>query len=610
VLLFHAELSAFAGGFVGVDVFFVISGYLITRNIRSAIEAGDWSFLGFYARRARRLLPALFSTIAVTFVAGACFLSPEHLANLGRATLCAVTSSSNVLFWIESGYFDDSARLKPLLHTWSLGVEEQFYLLWPAMIYGLAKLRARSAMMIGLLTVLVASLVAAQWMLPRDSAAAFFLTPFRMCEFALGALCLHLPDAERLSSSPWRFVRAAMAPLGLGLIGIAVMTFDAGTPFPGVSSMLPCLGAALCIAGGGRGLGARLLQLPLLAGLGTISYSVYLVHWPLMTLADYVATGPASPWRPAILLTASIVLGYLQFALIEQPLRYGREPTAARRPWRFAAALFACALGIASAGALAWGQDGWPWRSESELQRLSAALQTATRTRVERLNCIARGDCTAAPDSERVLVIGDSFAQDYLMVLASAYPEYRFEALIESGCPPLPDCVDPKWKPDKRVRCSHFRRKVHTRLDRGLGDYAAVVVGLRWRPLYYKQLPGFLKELEQSAARRILLVGAKARIAGGASKLVAVSSDLRSFAVLAAAATNRKQKERVGRVLARISRRSERTEFIDISQAQCKDTCGNLADDGHPIVYDNVHFTVEGAQYVGRRLRELRGGRL
>ena len=247
VLFFHFGVDLFPGGFVGVDVFFVISGFLITRLIKDGVENGTFSFGKFYIRRARRLFPALFFTTVVTFLVACALFAPNDLERVGGATLHVLLSVSNFFFWAESGYFDANSTVKPLLHFWSLSVEEQFYFVWPfTMVFLLTRVTNKFVLPAFIIVTGGASLVFAQRWLAVDSAAAFFLLPFRVVEFAFGAILVWLLDFKPKSN----LVRELILALGLILILYSVIAFNDETLFPGLSAVIPCLGTAMAIFAG------------------------------------------------------------------------------------------------------------------------------------------------------------------------------------------------------------------------------------------------------------------------------------------------------------------------------------------------------------------------
>jgi peptidoglycan/LPS O-acetylase OafA/YrhL len=316
VLLFHAGLSPFAGGYVGVDVFFVLSGYLITGIVVKDLEAGTFSLIRFYERRARRILPALFLVILVCTGVAWIVLVPSDLALFGRSVAAVTVFASNVLFWKEAGYFDTEAHLKPLLHTWSLGVEEQFYLFFPIALLLLWKLRRRWRV-IAIILVALASLALAQRLVATQPTMVFYLLPTRAWELLIGGL---LAFAPRRQFSPLVADGAALA--GLGLILASVFLFDSATPFPSVYALVPTIGTALVIAFASPAtLVGRLLSTRLMVGIGLVSYSAYLWHQPLVVFARHIdLAGPSLVAQTALSL-AAIPLAYLSWRFVEQPFR-------------------------------------------------------------------------------------------------------------------------------------------------------------------------------------------------------------------------------------------------------------------------------------------------
>jgi peptidoglycan/LPS O-acetylase OafA/YrhL len=245
VILFHAGFEMFSGGFVGVDVFFVISGYLITSIILAEKEAGTFSLMRFYERRARRILPALFVVMAACAPFAWLWLLPNDMEDFSQSLVAVSLFVSNILFWGESGYFDTAAELKPLLHTWSLAVEEQYYVLFPLFIMLTWRLGKR--WIAGLLVVTAAiSLSLAQWGAYNQSAATFFLLPTRSWELAIGAfIALYFSQPQRMDASD--AVKQAASGAGLLLILYGVFAFSKSTPFPSFYALLPTMGAALII---------------------------------------------------------------------------------------------------------------------------------------------------------------------------------------------------------------------------------------------------------------------------------------------------------------------------------------------------------------------------
>ncbi|MBT3220985.1 MAG: acyltransferase, partial [Proteobacteria bacterium] len=330
VILYHLGLDEFGGGFTGVDVFFVISGFLITRLVRSAVNRGNFSFATFYLRRARRLFPALAVALTGTFVLGALIFAPSHFEDLAEMTFYAIVSLSNVQLWMQSGYFDSAAELKPLLHTWSLAVEEQYYLVWPALVVFLLRFK-REFVAAGAIAVLgLASLWATDVFLYSDPEAAFYLTPFRVSEFAIGALMVWVVQYQPQN----KLVLEPLVALGLGAVLWPVFAYSENTAFPGTAALVPCLGTALLIYAGQAKYLGWLLRNRAAVTIGLISYSLYLVHWPLIVYYRYLILDEPTAFEQVSIVFVAFVLAGLMYRYVETPFR-GRRATEADSKHRF-----------------------------------------------------------------------------------------------------------------------------------------------------------------------------------------------------------------------------------------------------------------------------------
>jgi peptidoglycan/LPS O-acetylase OafA/YrhL len=443
VVFFHAGFGFAQGGFVGVDVFFVISGYLITSLIHREMIAGEFSLVRFYERRVRRLFPALFAVIAACAAVATWLLLPQDLRYFGGSLFATTLFSSNIFFWLEAGYFDVAAERKPLLHTWSLAVEEQFYLLFPLfLLLALRYLPRRLFAVTGGVTVV--SLLASEWMLRNSDSAAFYLAPFRAWELGLGAcLALIAPQAR------YGIRQAeAFAWLGLALIAASVAAFSWRTPFPGLHALVPAVGAALVIWSGsgasthaGRILGARPLVFT-----GLISYSLYLWHWPLLVFARHFAIRELTTAERLGVLLVSVALAIASWRFIERPFRGRHGILPRRRLFQLAAVtmVFLCAVGLAGVA-----RSGWPQRLDAQTRQLLAGAEDrnprreacsfldAQALRAGRACRIGRLDAR----QPSFIVWGDSHA-DALMTAFDRLATERGQAglyLGKIGCPPLLD---------------------------------------------------------------------------------------------------------------------------------------------------------------------------
>ncbi len=353
VLAYHARIPGLTGGYIGVDVFYVVSGFLITGLIVRELETtGRVDLLTFYARRARRLLPAALVVIAVTIVASAIVLPPLRMIDVAGDAAAAAVYVSNIRFAAQAtDYLQAELDPSPLLHFWSLGVEEQFYLFWPALLLVVAG-RGTSIARVGVTVAVVAAIsfvLSIAWT-STDAPLAFFLLPARAWELAVGAaLALGAVRLARLPAG----ASGALVVVGLGLIGLGAVIFDLATPFPGTAALLPVGGAALVIAGGLRqplGPMSRLISIAPMRWIGGISYSLYLWHWPLLVLpAAAVGSALPGPVRVA-LVGVTFVLAEASRRWIEDPIRHGRS--ARVRPSRalVTAAAISVAVAVVSLG--------------------------------------------------------------------------------------------------------------------------------------------------------------------------------------------------------------------------------------------------------------------
>ncbi len=371
VLFFHAGFQEVSGGFVGVDIFFVISGFLITGIIVREVKAGSFSFVHFYERRIKRICPALFITLFLSAIAGIFLLVPQDLQMLGRSISSAVFFYANSHFYQQVGYFDGPATDKPLLHTWSLAVEEQFYLIWPLLFLLLYRFVSRKALPHVILALLCLSLVASQLILETSPSAVFYLLPYRAWELLLGAY-IALIDPQ----APSKRIATVCGVLGFAAIAYAAVGFSSATPFPGVHALVPCAGAALLIIAGLRSnfISSYVLRANPLCFVGKISYSLYLFHWPAFSLTRMALDRDTTKVEGLIIIAGSIGAATLSWWFLESPAR--------RATFRFQAL-----VGITASGMLAlWGcgslfnlTHGLPFRVPASVIQADAAREVSRK---------------------------------------------------------------------------------------------------------------------------------------------------------------------------------------------------------------------------------------
>jgi peptidoglycan/LPS O-acetylase OafA/YrhL len=438
VVAYHAFGGLVPGGFVGVDVFFVISGFLITRILVREIEAGSFSVAAFYARRVRRLFPALFAMLAATLVAGLALLPPEPLAALGTSTAWTAIFAANFHQERTLGYFAEAAELQPLLHTWSLGVEEQFYITFPlflAAVHRFFPRRLRLAVWMGVL----GSLAWSVRLVMVDPDGAFYLPQSRAFELGIGAL-LALGAVPTLARASAR-VRDALSLTGIGMIVAAFVAIDARTPYPGLAALLPCLGTALVIhAGDGRETAAaRLLRLAPLQYVGAVSYSLYLWHWPVLVFTRYVVLDELDAAGLAAALAIAFGLASLSYHWIERPVLGWRAGS-----MRVFAGGVALVLAVGLVGLAVARSDGLPQRFDARSLDAFAAAGDFSRARDA---ChfdgspanYARSCVFGAPGAPATVAVwADSFGAELSVALGERLTREgrAVRQLTASSCPP------------------------------------------------------------------------------------------------------------------------------------------------------------------------------
>ncbi len=500
VVLYHAHVPGFAGGFVGVDVFFVISGYLIIGLLfREFEQTGDLSLAGFFERRIRRLGPALVVVLLATLALGAVFLTPINgeQQGLAKSAIATVLLVSNLYFARHTGgYFDGPAEAQPLLHTWSLSVEEQFYLFWPLVLliagrFALRHERAPALVITTTLLVLFAlSLSWSLWLTSTQPQAAFFVAPTRAWEFAAGGLVFFA-----LRCGP-TFSRhgGLLAATGLVAIGLSVALFHRDMAFPGYPALLPVLGTAAVIFGcakAPRSVVTSCLSLHPVVAIGLVSYGWYLWHWPLLSIARIHTLGEIGPLGIAALCILSLGLAALTYRYIEAPIRRKRVALMATRRGAFGAGAVAMA-GIVVLSAAFGSSAKLVWAREDSNITLSNALAAMRKVR---LACwqphpyagalLVHPDCDLpqGDGAPSILVWGDSHASSLVPMLATFATEHGTSVRIRfmPECPPLQNYMPTFAGVNHAPGCEHFNRDVLAEIaDLRLRGLSTVVIAAHW----------------------------------------------------------------------------------------------------------------------------------
>jgi len=506
VVLFHGWGSIFPGGYVGVDIFFVISGYLITSIIFREMKEGSFTYLRFYARRARRILPALLAVIVATTAAAFLLFLPDDLIEYGRIVIYTLLFGSNFRLAAEPGYFHHSMQENPLLHMWSLSVEEQFYLLWPtllALMLSLLPERRHKQTVLGLS---ILSLLAAEALVHIWPRSAFFHLPTRGWELLAGALLAmnFIPRTVSKASAE------SLSAIGLVLMIAPIFLYDKETPFPGLAALAPVLGCALAIYSteNERTRVATLLSWKPIVFVGLISYSLYLWHWPIFAFATYELLRPLTSLEAFLCVLVAVTAAAISWRFIEQPFRRGgKRPSEARSParWLFIPAIgragqFAVALTalMIAAGSFFQESKGAVWRFPPEVRVILANLPRA-QCPAQKNGPKKTGECQFGDEPADLVLWGDSHAQHYLPLIANVFG--RGTAYLTSGCMPLKN-TQLITKSGKPVSEDCLKNNRHA-MERILATKPKIVVmASRWASIEDAYLADDKAETTLEASRR------------------------------------------------------------------------------------------------------------
>lgn len=612
VVLFHADMEWASGGYVGVDVFFVLSGYLITGVIISGLDGGRFTLARFYERRVRRLLPAALTTIALTGAAGLYVMPDTALKELGGSVVYASVSLANVFFWLESGYFDSAAMFKPLLHAWSLGVEEQFYMVWPGLLLLLHSRRARRVSRWIVPVTLVALGGVSLWgaihtVESGDVDSAFYLPHLRVWEFALGAL-LWWSRVE-----PGRYVREVALLMGLAMIVVPVGLYSQETVFPGATAIPPCLGTALIIWANNPRYAGSLLRNRVAVFIGKVSYSFYLVHWPVIVLYRNYRFEELSDVERWLIVVASFGLAVLLWKTIEERFRRPERLTRSLSGAAFALCCAGVALVITVVGANVWanGLD----RELTPANRASVDYLKKATAQADELTlrdiCYLRR--TGSIDVERCLtpserlpdflVLGDSYAASMYIGMRKHFRGRASVHLVAAtSCRPI------RRPTTNTEACASRNKLLFGELD--LSRFEAVfLVGAFDRDKDIRGIPDAVRQLRARGARDVFVLGPPM------SYKVSVQDTLARFG-----------RGSRGYALAKVAEQTETrffesehvlgawtvkggARYVSLLELLCpdgtKESCTHTSGpDGQPLIRDTGHLTADGAAWILSQLEE------
>ena len=618
VILFHVDAALLPGGFAGVDVFFVISGFLITGIVHDGLAAGTFTFGEFYRRRVKRIGPVLAVVILATLCAGVLVLLPEDLLSLAQSAVASMAFVANIYFEraIDTGYFAPSSETIPLLHIWSLGVEEQFYLVWPAVVFLSVRMLSRRQLLLMTLLVAIGSVVLSQHYVGSDPMRGFYRLPSRAFELLAGAAgFIAVAPLAPFLRVRWR--REALATAGTAgvIFGLVFITEASGVP--GVNALPVTLGTAALLLAGSRGttvIGAA-LAMPAMVGIGLISYALYLWHWPVLACLRYLFVD-LTPAMSVAAVATTFALAIASYWLVERPAR--------RVAWSFrrVAAAFAVVPFAVVVAAAAWltltdgfgPTDPHPFGKRLAELRVQTASTTGFpyscggwRTTPEQLadpRCVLGGR-TAADRDPKVLLFGDSNAAHYIGVIGSLAQRtgVAFRNVTPHACPPLLALPDGYGY---RGHVEDCRASLEL-IGRELPKYDLVILSGQWST-YVRLDRGFFDKLADTVAtlrsrgQRVLLMGQAPLMEGYQPDCLARAIKVPLLDCRTRSATALRGDPSINARLRAFAEATEGVWYLDVTSVLCRGgTCSPYFGDT-PLYTNRTHISMIGSWRIGRRL--------
>jgi peptidoglycan/LPS O-acetylase OafA/YrhL len=607
VLFYHAHVPFFSGGYVGVDVFFVISGYLITAILYREMAGDRFSIFTFYERRVRRIIPALVATMAVVLTVSWFLFLPKDLADTGQSITATSTFVSNLLFYLKTTYFGTAAEDKPLLHTWSLAVEEQFYIFFPMYLFLVMRFARRHVTPILALTA-VGSLALSTWSVYGHQTEAFYFPVTRAWELLLGSLLAVSLQTDLLKETS----SGTMEAIGIALVIGSILLLNRDTRFPGLTAFPVCFGTVLLLyagTGGRSGFVGKILENRFFVFTGLISYSLYLWHWPALAFSTYYLIRPPNGFELAALLVAVYILSIVSWHLVEMPIRKGRI-------LRSRGALFTAAFSalgtLAVAGAVLMLMKGFPSRLPPDVVELSRE-----RFVEHYLGCPPApgtaygGTCKVGRGPVRFVVWGDSHADAFRPAFAEAAAKSGSGGLVitANGCAPLLGLVR-DWHVRQQNNCIAYNRET-VRLIRHSGA-KAVFLTANWleyqKPAEYKNgtlEDGLRRTLESLRGLDVYVIS---RVPGGRFEVAPAMARERLYHRNIPIAYSRSEVEHTQIGVARLFRGLERdygSHTVWMENYLCDPVICPVEINGTPIYSDAHHLTPTGARLLVKPFERL-----
>jgi len=621
VVLYHVNRRLLPGGFLGVDIFFVISGFLITRNILRDLDRGRFSLREFYRRRIKRIAPAMLVVIAATLVGSSLLLLPEDVHDTARSAIFSVAALSNVYFWryLDQGYFAQSSAQVPLLHLWSLGVEEQFYLLWPTTLKLAHRwIPSRRKLAAGMLGVAALSFVLGDLVYPKDPSFAYYMLPTRAGELLLGAVAtILLADERRLKLSSR--MAGLTGTLALGTLIASLWVITEYQPFPGWRAAVATAATAIVIVAGDRQDQGwtRLLRWKPFVWTGLVSYSAYLWHWPLLALYRY-GYGEPGPVAGLVMGVLTFVLAWWSYEFVEQPAR--RSKASLPRVFTTQYVLPAGALLGAALFLMYPHLTGLPLRSQAYGERL-AATRDATRPAYDYDWVCQRQEVTSGDLSDPRCVLGDSGAGEPVAVLwgdshAAHYvgmvavfarrAGFRFRNVEVGSCPPLEVDPAPYVQSRRLADCRRSLDRIRPEVER----FPVVMLSSAWLSYGSGYLDAFRSTVSHlvGEGKQVIILGEVPPIPGYDRRCREKALTFPFLRCPNLAVPLDSAVARTNQALRALAVNTPGVSYFDPNDYLCAGVlCAAYAPSGEPIYYDETHLTLLASERLGETITSRAG---
>lgn len=609
VVVYHLNKLWIPGGFAGVDIFFVISGFLITGIVHRQSANGTFSFSEFYLRRVRRIFPAAFLVTFVTLVFGAAFMLPEDFSGLAKSALAATISAANVYFWLylDTSYFAASSDTVPLLHLWSLGVEEQFYLVWPALMIIAFKIGGRRLVIITASALAIASFAISEAYVSKAPTFAYYMLPSRAGELLAGGLLFFLTDAFKGSVS--RVIREIASALGLILIVWSMIFLDEKKGFPGFISLVPTLGAVLIIFAGAYGgsIVGRILSIRPMVAVGLISFSLYLWHWPVLAFYRYAY---GEPGAMGIVGCSAIMIAcaLLAYRLVEKPMRTAGEKKGVKTGAILTAGLLLIAV---SANPLILQKIVSGGDQQEQAMKMQATppadMPYVCQGFGNQAEALMNDDrCVIGPKGQKpkILMVGDSTSSHFVGVFKQIADKYgvSIRNISHPICPMFRgEKSDPYIPVGNAESCRQFNEVVRAHA----GEYETIVINGIW-PTYAGKSAKFESDIEAMindfAGHKILIGMSVPMFSNADPKCYAKSLRIPFMDCESRAETPFHFDYVENTVVRQVAQKHESVSTFTLFDIFCHDEKCSSYVDGKPVFWDGFHFSGTGSEIVGSML--------